>query len=146
MIILRKLNNSFGYIDTDNYGLVMDIHDHLTFYVPNFQFTQAFKQRRWDGKVKLVNSVTHQYPIGLSLYIKKFFSLMGEECSFDSGIEKIFAKSAEETDILEFIKKHKYFVKSKEIFPREDQIRAIVRSIQNNRSVNICPTSFGKSL
>ena len=72
--------------------------------------------------------------------------MFGDKVEFDEEVESSFDSRHSEEEIKDFFSGYRFYCKQKEIFPREDQMHAVVRAIQMNRCVNICPTSFGKSL
>ena len=51
-----------------------------------------------------------------------------------------------ESDIEHFFESKKFFSKKEQIYPRDDQLEATARAITKKRCLNICPTSFGKSI
>lgn len=147
MIKIYKLNNSFAYIEADNYDELKTIHSNMSYYVPGFMFMPSYKNGTFDGKVKLLDLQTKTFPVGLTKYVIDMCQNEGIEYTVDNNlIESFIDRDFNEYDFEDFVKNHKFFVKGKEIFPRDDQIEATARALKKKRCINICPTSFGKSL
>ena len=51
-IIISKANHVFLNIQTDD-GIEQELSDHFCFYVPGYKFMPAYKNRMWDGKIRL---------------------------------------------------------------------------------------------
>ena len=52
--------------------IAKELSSFFTFSVPNYQYTPAFKNRTWDGKIRLFNGLTYTLYAGLLDYIYKF--------------------------------------------------------------------------
>lgn len=143
MIKFSFKNHSFGVIETD-YNTLMDIWEAFSYYVPNYRFMPAYESGTWDGKIRLINISTHHFPTGLIKSLIEWCTVNNIKYVCDEQLLHKITISKDE--ILEFIDKNTFYSKGNEIFPREDQKYAIVRAIQEKRCINICPTSFGKSL
>ena len=147
-VVLRKYNDSFGFIDTDDYSLVMDAWDNFSFFSEGYRFNPKFKNSNWDGKIRLINLATRQFPLGLTKKLYDYLSSYTEDCTMESNLVSAFCeKDIKEEDIKTYFSKFKFYRKGTgEIFPRDDQLYAVSRAIMMKRCTNICPTSFGKSL
>ena len=147
MIIARKLNNSFGYLESDDFEELRTIHSSMSFYVPGFMFMPSYKRGQFDGKIKLLDLKTKTYPLGLSKFLNEQCNINGIELHIDKEIgESFIDRGFDELDFQTFVNNHKFFVKGQEIYPRDDQIEATARALKLKRCINLCPTSFGKSL
>lgn len=147
MIIAHKLNNSFGYLETDNFEELKTIHSSMSFYVPGFMFMPSYKNGQFDGKIKLLDMHSKTYPLGLSKFLMEKCKLDGIELQIDKEIPESFIdRNFNKAEFITFVNDHRFFVKGKEIFPRDDQIEATARALEKKRCINLCPTSFGKSL
>ena len=145
-ITISKLNNSYGYIISDNEDIIKDIYNILTFYVPNYRFMPSYKNGWFDGKIKLLNLDDNTFPLGLVPHIYKFCNSYKINCYFTEDIINSFSEKINTSDIMYYFNTLQFFSKNKRIYPREDQFYATTRAITAKRCVNICPTSFGKSL
>lgn len=126
---------------------IYNLSDHFSYMPKGYQFTPSFKDGFWDGKIRLISPTKKTYPTGLTLDIKGYLENEFQyKVEIDSELTNLLAEKADLDSLVNFIKKFKFFSKRQEIFPREDQLQAFYRAVQYNRAVNICPTSFGKSL
>lgn len=144
MLHFKFLNHSFGRIVADDTEELMSIWEGFSFYVPGYRFMPSYERGTWDGKIHLVNLSKKTFPVGLLAKFQAWCDDVGIKYNVDS---KFIPKSIlDASQVRSFICSKKYYSKGEEIFPRESQIESIIRSIQMKRCINICPTSFGKSL
>ena len=118
----------------------MEISDHFTFNVPGARFMPAFKNKLWDGKIRLFNNASHTIYVGLLDEIKEFCSQR------DYQIDYLTDFSAESFSIDEA----KDFISSLQLPShlelRDYQVKSLAQCIRNRRSTLISPTASGKSL
>ena len=146
-IVIAKLNDSFGYILATDASLVRHIYDSLSFWVPGYKFMPSYKNGWFDGKIHLMSLTNRTFPLGLSEYIYNICKNLKYTVEIEKSIIESFSdKFFDETEVTNFFKTKKFYVKKEEIHPREDQLEATLRAISTKRCVNICPTSFGKSI
>ena len=141
--IIRYKNATKCVLDTGDYGLAMTMGDTYSFYAPGYQFTPKFKQKRWDGRIRLFSLVDCSFPTGLLPRIVSDFPNL----ELDEYVKSVFREPNSSREQLNaFYEKMRFYSNCKEITPREDQKEALYRAIQMKRCTNVCPTSFGKSL
>jgi len=58
-------------VETDS-GIGAEISDYFSFYVPGYRFMPAYKNKVWDGKIRLFNRMTGELNVGLFVYLHKF--------------------------------------------------------------------------
>ena len=58
-------------VDVDA-GLAAELSDFFSFYVPGYKFMPAYKNKVWDGKIKLFNRMSGELSAGLYVYLVKF--------------------------------------------------------------------------
>jgi len=143
-IHIFKLNEVYLHIECDNDGTCRALVDYFTFEVPGHKFMPAYRNKIWDGKIRLFSQKTGQIYVGLLSYIKEFCERNDIQC--------VIAKDVDDSDSLE-IKKVEDFVKSlkpkskgKEIELRDYQLNAIQYALSNHRGMLVSPTASGKSL
>lgn len=143
MIRLIFKDNSFSVIDADE-NILMDLWEQFSFFVPGYRFMPKFKSGIWDGKIRLINIAKREFPTGLIGQVIKWCQDNNLEYVVD---ERFFPSKKDNTkEINDFISGIHFWSKGKEIYPRDDQKYAILRAIEQKRCINVCPTSFGKSL
>lgn len=147
MLKMHKLDNSRAYLEYDEFEEVAALNGALSYYVPGYRFMPLFKSGSWDGKIYLLDLTAKTFPIGLAKHVYDSAKEMGIQCQIDSEVAQCFYdKTFNEQDFDEFLDSTRFFSKGQEIFPRDDQIEATKRALKMKRCINLCPTSFGKSL
>ena len=71
MITVNKKNEVYLKIDTDP-STEQELSDFFTFEVPGARFMPLYKNRMWDGKVRLFSQYTKELYLGLLPYVKEF--------------------------------------------------------------------------
>ena len=75
-ILIKKHNEVYAKIECDK-SLAKELSEYFTFFVPGYQFVPAYRNRIWDGKIRLYNLQTSQLYLGLIPYIKLFCEEIG---------------------------------------------------------------------
>lgn len=136
-------NHSNGIIEAD-YSILMELWESFSFYVPGYRFMPAYERGTWDGKIRLINISKREFPVGLLNTLIEWCNNNNIEYEVDNKFNCKLTYSKDE--VINFINQNKFYSKGKEIKPRDDQKNSIIRSLLEKRCINICPTSFGKSL
>ena len=143
-IHISKLNEVYLQVECDNPGICYELVQYFTFEVPGHKFMPAYRNKMWDGKIRLFSDKTGKIYVGLLSYIKEF-------CDRNE-IEYVIADNVDDTDNLD-IEKVKDFVKSlkpqskgKLLEIRDYQLDAIQCALSNHRGMLVSPTASGKSL
>jgi superfamily II DNA or RNA helicase len=142
MIKVQQLDSVNIKIDCDR-GIAKELSSFFTFTVPNYKFTPAYRNKVWDGKIRLFNTLTQTLYAGLLDYVFKFSEERGYKVEYTPLSS--FIDTTDE-DIKQFISSFKTYSGGKEITPHEHQIDAIKYALKNKRSLLISPTGSGKSL
>ena len=121
-------------------GMAKELSDFFTFKVPNHQYTPAFKNKIWDGQIRLFNLHKHTIYSGLLDYVVQFAKDRNYKISVADSItkEKNISSKEVETYLTDYLKIP--------YVPHEHQIEAIKTSINKNRCLLLSPTGSGKSL
>ena len=69
-LIVKKVNETFLHIECEP-STERELSEHFCFYVPGYKFMPAYKNRVWDGKIRLYNQITSELPAGLFPQILK---------------------------------------------------------------------------
>ena len=138
IIEVSKIDETYNKIKCDP-GVAYELNDHFTFDVPGAKFMPAYKNKMWDGKIRLFNVMTGYMYAGLNKYIEDFASKRNYqvEYKFDTSAEEFSVKEANDfIDTLNIPAK----------FERRDyQVDAFVYAVRNRRAFMLSPTSSGKS-
>ena len=147
-LLIKKKNEVFLQVFTDP-GTGAELSDFFTFYVPGYKFMPAYKNKIWDGKIRLYNQLTKELYIGLLPYIKEFAEVRQVDIEYEMcdryGLPEVTDEINE--DILaQFIESLNLHSRNQKIAPRDYQVDAIKHAMRNNRAVLLSPTASGKSL
>ena len=77
-LVVRNKNHAFLEVDCEP-SVANELSDFFTFYVPGYRFIPAYKNKMWDGKIRLYDTRTKELPAGLFVYLKEFVSTPGRE-------------------------------------------------------------------
>ena len=70
-IRVRKLDHANLQIECDS-GAAQELNEFFSFYVPGYKFMPAFKNRMWDGKIRLFTLRDRTLPAGLFYHLEDF--------------------------------------------------------------------------
>ena len=71
LIKIQKKNEVFVRVDCDP-SVANELSDFFTFFVPGYKFMPAYRNKVWDGKIRLFDSRLKTIYGGLIPYIKEF--------------------------------------------------------------------------
>lgn len=124
-------------------GLAKELSDFFTFKVPGHKFMPSFRNRVWDGQIKLYNIYKQEIYSGLLEYVLKFASDRNytvqdntRSCGENLTVEQVS----------EFIKSLNISVSGTAIEAHTHQLESIHHSIVNGKTLLLSPTGSGKSL
>ena len=137
LIIIEKKNEVYITVNCES-DVQREISEFFTFYVPGYKFMPAFRNRMWDGKIRLFSQKTKEIYFGLYPYIKAFAEergyaiVAGKDVEIDNKVNK------------ETVTKFSNSLGQK-FEARDYQIDAIYHSLKRNRALLVSPTASGKS-
>ncbi len=137
LLIIEKKNEVYITIECEP-DVQREISEFFTFYVPGYKFMPAFRNRMWDGKIRLFSQKTKEIYFGLYPYIKAFAEergyniVTGKDVDIDNKVDK------------EVVTKFSNSLGQK-FEARDYQIDAIFHSLKRNRALLVSPTASGKS-
>ena len=146
-IIISKKNETSLNIDCDS-GIMMELAEHFTFEVEGAKFSPAYKAKRWDGLIRLLDRRFGTLPVGLYNDLIAYASELGytTECK-----KSIYGSPDDKTDVTredieKFAKTLNLHSNGKPIEVRDYQLDAVYNCIRNQRQISIVNTGGGKSL
>tara|TARA_B110000305_G_C19456497_1_gene651275 strand:- start:2829 stop:4307 length:1479 start_codon:yes stop_codon:yes gene_type:complete len=138
VIDFKKIDEANMFLDCDS-GIAQELSEFFSFYVPGYKFMPAYRNKVWDGKIRLFNVHTRELPIGLLTYVTNFAQKRGYDVNVDKNLLQINKISDE--DLTTFIDSLKL------PFPiRDYQKIAIQKALAVRRVIALSPTGSGKSL
>ena len=64
VLTVKKKNHAYITVDGEPSAL-NELTDFFTFFVPGYKFMPAYKNKMWDGRIRLYNSQTKELYAGL---------------------------------------------------------------------------------
>ena len=128
-------------VDCDR-SLAKELNSYFTFTMPNFKYTPAYKNKIWDGKIRLFNLFTQSMYAGLVEPLIKFAKDRGYSYSFTP---RTYQKPSNAL-ISDFIENLPIQANGSTIKPHDYQVEAVLHSLGHSRALLVSPTGSGKSL
>ena len=143
-LTIRKYNEVYVKISCEKH-IAQELSEYFTFFVPGYQFVPAFRNRIWDGKIRLFNLKNYLIYSGLLSYIEEFCQEREYTFEYDetrANIEDEFStyKAKKFADSLNLQSRNI------PIEVRDYQIDAFVHAMQRKKCLLLSPTASGKSL
>ena len=134
-IIIHRKDDVYSQIECER-SITKELNEYFSFDVPGAKFMPSFKNRLWDGKIRLFDIRNNQIYVGLSEYIYKFatakkYTISGgvrTPLEIDVGTVQSFIDGLQSTVTI-----------------RDYQLDAVQHSIRNGRCILVSPTASGKS-
>ena len=140
---ISKINEVYLELEVDE-DVSRELSDYFTFEVPGAKFMPQFRNRMWDGKIRLFSPHNGRIYVGLLPYIKEYCSKKSIEYIMEEGVENV--RNVFRESVREFAESLRPKSRGKPIQFRDYQIDAIWHAIQSNRCLLLSPTASGKSL
>ena len=140
-ITVQTKDNAFIYVDCDDKGIIQELAEYFTFFVPGYKFMPQFRNKMWDGKVRLLNLRDQSIYAGLYKYIAAFAA--------ERNIKRTVLPSAKlgynlpnvHVDVdMSFIDEY-----TLPFEPRDYQLAAVKHALENRKALMVSPTASGKS-
>ena len=144
LIKIKKKNEAFLEIITEP-SIEHELAEHFCFFVPGYKFMPAYKNRMWDGKIRLYDLRKKTLYTGLFQYIKEFADARQYDIELDNGTYGMpGAKNL--IDIPALLNELTLTAGGNKITPRDYQLEALEHALSNSQSLLLSPTASGKSL
>lgn len=150
MDVIKIKNRNHSVLDIQcDWGIAQELSEFFSFYVPGYRYMPAYKNKVWDGKIRLFNIQTMDLPVGLYAYIQDFAK--SRDYIIEVEIDKRYGSPAQKEQIdpksiMKFIEDEKITVRGQPISCREYQFDAVCHALENKRAILLSPTGSGKSL
>tara|TARA_Y100000389_G_scaffold194455_1_gene224483 strand:- start:26552 stop:28036 length:1485 start_codon:yes stop_codon:yes gene_type:complete len=137
-LILEKKDEVYLSVEAES-DIRRELSEFFTFEVPGYKFMPQYRNRYWDGKIRLFKYASGEIYYGLLPYIRKF-------CE-DNNI-KIVSKIKEKAKPLDKLECARFCkaLNIPKITIRDYQFNAFYHAIQEDRCLLLSPTASGKSL
>jgi superfamily II DNA or RNA helicase len=142
-LIISKKNEVYLCIKAEPH-VYYELADQFTFEVPNAKFSPQYKNKYWDGKIRLFNTQTGEIYIGLLDRIIKFCE--DHEYTYEFADNKFYGLPFEINDRISKEGVKDYMTAISKHAPRDYQVEGVFDALRHNRKLLISPTASGKSL
>ena len=142
-MLISKKNEVFLKLECEPH-IGRQLSDYFTFDVPGAKFMPSFRNRIWDGKIRLYNIMKGEIYVGLYSYITEY--LQEQEINYTVSEELLDGLDISNNDVQAFTNTLNLRTKSKKLKARDYQITALAHAIRNHRTLLLSPTASGKSL
>jgi len=138
-LVITKKDEVYAKIMCEKH-FARELSEYFTFFVPGYQFVPAYRNKIWDGKIRLFILLNQTIYLGLLPYVEVFCKERGYTISYEDprpDIEDEFS-----------VYHAKKFIDTLNIpfEVRDYQIEAFIHAMQKRRTLLISPTASGKSL
>ena len=137
-IAVAKLNETFLQISCES-STERELSEHFCFYVPGYKFMPAYKNRMWDGKIRLFDYRKKTIYCGLFNYLKEFAEQRGYSLVTD------YRPTGKE-NVDDLVSRLPLTAAGAPIRPRGYQLAGVKHALANHKSLLLSPTASGKSL
>ena len=140
-IRVRKLNHSDLQIECDS-GTAQELNEYFSFYVPGYKFMPAFRNKLWDGKIRLFTLRERTLPAGLYYHLQEFvdrrqYNILTEESQYGKPDDRTHIRPRVLTEFLNDLNLP---------FPLRDyQFQSVGEALVRKRAILLSPTGSGKS-
>ena len=142
-MIISKKNEVHLFVKTEpNYA--RELSDFFTFEVPGARFMPTYRNKIWDGKIRLYSVASNEIYVGLLPYIEEFAKRNDIDIEYKEGVRNERKYGTSELD--RFVGRVSPKSKGKTLQIRDYQMAAFNHAVRNNRSLLLSPTASGKSL
>ena len=143
MISISKKNEVYLRIEAEPH-VYMELSDTFTFDVPGAKFMPQYRNKYWDGKIRLFNQSNGEIYAGLLHKVVKFCEEMKYEFSFKNN--KYYGLPFERNEMISQEGVKDYMKSISRYDPRPYQLEGVYDALRHNRRLMISPTASGKSL
>ena len=121
-----------------------ELSDYFTFDVPGAKFMPQYRNKYWDGKIRLFSNHTGEIYVGLLDKLIQFCEDHNYTYEFEDN--EYYGLPFQTNDLIskEGVKDYMYSI-CKHV-PRDYQIEGVYDALRHNRKLLISPTASGKSL
>ena len=142
-LIISKKNEVYLQVKAEPH-VYYELADQFTFEVPGAKFMPQYRNKYWDGKIRLFNTQTGEIYVGLLDKIRKFCD--DHEYTYEFIDNKFYGLPFEVNDFISKEGVKDYMNSICKYSPREYQVEGVYDALRHNRKLLISPTASGKSL
>jgi len=142
-LTLQTKDAAYMYVDSDDKGIIQEMAEYFTFFVPGYKFMPQFRNKLWDGKLRLLNLRDQSIYSGLYKHVCAFCTernIQIEILPHDIFKTEANLPGAHQEVDMTFL--DDYILPFP---PRDYQLAAVKHGLENKRALMVSPTASGKS-
>ena len=148
-IILQKKNEVYNVVKTEEH-VHRELSEYFTFDVPEAKFMPLYRNKVWDGKIRLYSPGNGEIYGGLVEHIQNWCVTMKYNLRFEDnehfGLPYEINPDVSAVGVRAFMKGILKKSKFENIEPRVYQIEGFTQPLRYNRKLLLSPTGSGKSM
>ena len=141
-LTISKINESALRVQCDR-GIGQELSDFFCFYVPGYRFMPAFRNKIWDGRIRLYNAQSQELPVGLFTYVTNFAAKRNYLVETN---KTNYGSPWDVDDISDATLQSHIRNLNLPYEVRDYQYEAIKKALNVRRAIILSPTGSGKSL
>lgn len=137
-LIIKKLNEAYLRVTCERH-IAQELNEFFSFRVPGYQFMPAFRNKIWDGFLRLYSLRDNTLYHGLFSHLLRFCE--ERSYTYEADSEIIITNELSLVEAKEFIDTLNIPLEI-----RDYQLQSFVQTIRNRRSLILSPTGSGKTV
>ena len=142
-VVIGKKNEVFLKIQGEPH-VFMELQEHFTFEVDGYKFMPQYRNKYWDGKIRLFSTATGEIYVGLLDKIIAFCER--HDYTYEFQHNNYYGTPFEINEGISYQGVKDYMKAICSHSPRDYQIEGVYDALRHNRKLLISPTASGKSL
>ena len=142
-LTITKKNEVYLTVDAQPH-IQQELSDYCTFDIPGAKFMPQYRNRHWDGKIRLFSTATGEVYVGLLDKIVAWAKKSEYSVSFLNN--EHYGPPFEQNEEISKAGVKDYMNSISQVKPRDYQIEGVYDALKHNRRLVISPTGSGKSL
>lgn len=138
-ITVTKKNEAYLHVDCEP-SIAMELSEYFCFFAVGYKFMPSYKNKMWDGKIRLFNTRERKLYCGLFKYLEEFAETRGYQLVNDG------ATVHKEPNLEALLEMCTLTGGGNPITPRGYQLEAIHKALSDTKALLLSPTASGKSL
>jgi hypothetical protein len=124
--------------------ILYELQNAFSFDVEGASFSPAYRNKHWDGKIRLLNMTKQTLPAGLTYQLCKWCDRHGYTWDFDNN--KFYGLPYEQDERVFADGVELFMNKIASVKPRKYQVDTVFNALKEYRKTIVSPTGSGKSL
>ena len=142
-LIIKKKNEVYITIEAEPH-VYHELSDYFTFDVPGAKFMPQYRNKYWDGKIRLYSPGNGEIYGGLTEHLIQWCKTMRYTMEYEEN--KYFGLPDESNDEITLSGIRTFMQGITKFEPRIYQIQGVYEALKYNRKLLLSPTASGKSL